>query len=182
MQRWYLGGALVATLTIACAASPGERPARLPVGTTVVLNQPLTVPAGQARVFLQGGRVIERVRLRQYYPHCDFEIRQVSDGSAGIAPDRFTVTAVTEGEEPVVMRQTLHYAGLRLSDMQQDGVSMVSRYLHHWLHSPRQPQVLRLTCHGGFDFPGRAQLPTVAEIRYALGEVVTLSAPASPER
>lgn len=52
--------------------------------------------------------------------------------------------------------------------------SLVSRYVHLYLESKRQPDVMRLTCHGAFDFMWDAELPAVNEMREALGEVVTL--------
>jgi len=149
---------------------------RLPVGTTLVLQQDLAVPAGHARVFLQQGRVVEKHRLDIYRPHCNFEQRTVSDGTARIAADRFTVTAVSMGEDFVVQRRPLVYAALRLVG-DDDSPSMVNRYFHHALESVRQPDVMRLTCHGGFDLPGVAQLPTLADMRAALGETVVIERP-----
>ncbi|HEY0722054.1 MAG TPA: hypothetical protein VGE50_12460 [Gammaproteobacteria bacterium] len=149
---------------------------RMPVGTTLVLHQQLAIPAGNARVFLQSGKVVKKSHLDSYRPHCNFEQRTVSHGTAVIAPDRFTVTAVTAGEDFVVQREGLHHAGWRIVGG-SDGVSMVNRYIAHTLASTSQPQVVRLTCHGGFDFPGRAQLPSLTEIRTALGEVATIELP-----
>lgn len=169
-----------AVVVMAGCATPvldeGAAGYRLPVGATVVLQQELAVPAGHARVFVQQGRVVAKHHLDVYRPHCNFEQRIVSDGTAVIAADRFTVTAVNEGEDFIVQRRTFIYAALRLAD-DDNSPSQVNRYFHYTLASPRQPGVMRLTCHGGFDLPGRAQLPTLADMRTVLGEVAVIERP-----
>lgn len=169
MQRfpWVL----VVAVLVGCAPAAHENlgPSyRILPGTMVALAEPLAVPAGQARVFLQGGEVRAKRRLAVYRPHCNFELRQVSDGSARIEPDHFTITDVRTGDEGVVMRPVLHPATFWQVEG-DDHPGQVSRYVHYALRSARQPQVLRLTCHGGFDFPGRAELPSLEDIRQALG-------------
>lgn len=170
---------LVAAVLAGCATPmldatlPGYR---LPVGTAVVLQRELAVPTGHARVFLQQGRVVEKHRLDIYRPHCNFEQRAVSDGTAVIVADRFTVTAVSVGEDFVVQRRAYVYAALRLAG-DDDSPGQVNRYLHHRLASDRQPEVMRLTCHGGFDLPGLAQLPSLVDMRAALGEVAVIELP-----
>lgn len=175
--RWLLVSAVLGLA--GCAAAPvdeGSPVYRLPVGAVVVLRQELAIPEGHARVFLQGGAVVEKHRLNPYRPHCNFEQRAVSDGTARIVADRFTVTAVSVGEDFVVQRRAYVYAALRLAG-DDDSPGMVNRYLHHRLESARQPQVMRLTCHGGFELPGRAQLPSLVEIHAALGEVAAIERP-----
>lgn len=154
-------------------SAPGYR---LPVGTTVALQQDLVVPAGHARVFLQRGQVVAKHRLDAYRPHCNFEQRAVSDGTAVIVADRFTVTAVSEGTDFVVQRRSFVYAALRLAD-DDTSPSQINRYFHYTLVSPRQPGVMRLTCHGGFELPGAAQLPGLADMRAALGGVAAIERP-----
>lgn len=175
-----LGGVLVLAAVLAGCSVPvvdeGSPGYRLPLGTAVVLRQELKIPEGHARVFLQRGAVVAKHRLDAYRPHCNFEQRQVSDGSAIIAADRFTVTAVTMGEDFVVQRRSFVYAALRLAD-DDSSASLVNRYFHYVLESPRQPGVMRLTCHGGFDLPGLAQLPGMVDVRAALGSVATLELP-----
>src|SRR5512143_4162142 len=93
MTRNALLWVLFAMTLASCAVSPvtdeGSQFYRLPVGTAVVLNQDLTVPAGNARVFLQRGKVVAKNRLDVYQPDCNFEQRTVSDGTAVIKADDF---------------------------------------------------------------------------------------------
>lgn len=172
-----LAAALLLMLT-ACQQAPvrdEDSPrSRIAPGSTVVLNKPLTVPAGHARVFLQGGEVRDKVRLKRYYPHCNFEIRSVSDGTLRIEPGRFLVTDLSTDEVELVRRQgAMQYAALRLSDG-GDMMPQVARLIHHRLHAEGRPEVMRLTCHGGFSDPWQVEYPSISDIRHDLGEWVTL--------
>lgn len=147
---------------------------RIAVGSTIVLNEALTVPAGHARVFLQNGKIKTKVKIERYRPHCNFEVRNVSDGSLQIEPDRFVVTDLIEDEEEVVeKRGPVQYAALKISGG-MDTVTLTSRFVRHSLNSASQPDVLWLTCHGGFADPFDVEYPSISDIRKALGEWVTL--------
>lgn len=171
----------VVLLLAACQQAPvrdeTSHLSRVGLGSTFVLHERLIVPTGYARVFLQGGKVVAKTQLNRYRPHCNFEIRSVSDGTLGIDPDTFLVTGVEEYEEEIVSRpQPLRVAALAGGDNDVgDSISMIARFVRHWLYAERQPEVMRLTCHGGFDFPLDARTPSVAEIRHALGRHVTLN-------
>jgi len=148
---------------------------RIAPGSTITLHEALTVPAGHTRVFLQNGKVKGKTKLDQYYPHCNFEVRSVSNGTLRIEPDVFTVTAVTEDEEEVVTRTSpLRLASWRFSGG-GDSVVLLTRFVAHRLDSPRQPQVMRLTCHGGFADPWQVDYPSITDIRQALGKLATVT-------
>ena len=51
---------------------------------------------------------------------------------------------------------------------------MISRFVRHKLYSDTQPEVMRFTCHGGFDEPWQAETPSINDIRQVLGKLVTL--------
>lgn len=169
---------LTVMLASACQQAPvrdEDSPrSRIGVGSTIVLNETLTIPTGHARVFLQNGKVKAKVRLDRYRPHCNFEVRTVSDGDVQIEPDRFVVTDRIEDEEEVVeKRGPVKYAGLKIGGV-MDTVTLTSRFVQHRLNSAAQPDVLWLTCHGGFDDPFDVDYPSISDIRKALGEWVTL--------
>jgi len=167
-------------LLVACQQAPikdeNSPRMRIPPGSVITLHQTLKVPAGHARVFLQNGKVVAKHRLNQYYPFCDFEIRSVSDGTLQITADTFTVTKVIDNETEVVSTPSAlrHVAWGMGHEIQDDGMPMVTRSVQHRLHSPRQPQVMRLTCYGGFSDPWKVAYPTITEIRHALGEIATV--------
>lgn len=171
---------VAATLLLAaCQQAPvrdeASHRSRVGVGSTFVLHQGLSVPAGHARVFLQGGSVVAKTKLDRYRPHCNFEVRQVSDGTLRIEPDAFLVTGIDEYEEEIVARPQRTRVAALVGGESFDALSVIARFVRHRLSSERQPGVMRLTCHGGFDLPRDALTPSIAEIRQALGEVATLN-------
>ncbi len=180
MTRLSLLWVLSAMALVSCAVSPvtdeSSQYYRLPVGATVVLNQDLIVPEGNARVFLQDGKVVKKTRLHVYQPHCNFQQRTVSDGTAVIKADRFKVTAVSVGDDMVVQNNAQVYVSMVIGGG-RDGVTMINRYVRHTLSSSSQPQVMYLTCHGGFQMPYQAQFPSLIDIRAALGGVATIELP-----
>jgi hypothetical protein len=181
MMPKITGVVAAAVLLAGCQQAPvrdeASHDSRVSVGSSFVLHESLSVPAGHARVFLQGGKVVAKKKLDLYRPHCDFEVRSVSDGSLRIAPDSFLVTKVIVYEEEVVSRpQPLRYAAYPMVRVSGgDGsFSLITRFVRHNLSSEKQPEVMRLTCHGGLDMPFYARTPGIAEIRQALGKYVTL--------
>jgi hypothetical protein len=150
---------------------------RIPTGSSITLERKLPVPAGHSRVFLQYGEVVAKVKLEKYQPHCNFEVRQVSTGESVIEPDSFSVTALIEDEEEVVQQQAPRQLASLYSDLSLGGGDMVpllSRFVRHTLHSTRQPDVMYLTCHGGFSEPWQVKTPGVSDIRQVLGDIATV--------
>lgn len=180
MVRLVLWGGLVVGLS-ACQFAPvtddSSPRSRLAPGSLLVLHEPLVVPVGHARVFLQAGAVVSKRQLDTGLPHCNFELTTLSDAPQVIRPGRFTITAVHWDEEWVV-----HYGppGWRYTDSDgaDNAAPLITRLLHHRLAAAQQPELMRLTCHGGFDDPWYAQFPSVRQIRQALGEWVTIEPPA----
>jgi hypothetical protein len=118
-----------------------------------------------------------------FWPNCNFEVGRLDqENSQIIEPDRFTVRRSQFLTEEVVQRaEAVHLASLRLADGQDSGGhSMIYEGWHLWLESPDQPDVRRLTCRGVFADPHRADPPSIAEIRDALGDIATLLLPGSP--
>jgi len=146
---------------------------RIVAGSRITLHQELVIPANQVRLFLQRGQVLTN-NFDQYYPHCNFEIRTLSDHAWSIVPDEFLVTRVRQGFEEVVSLKPIKVAALGATALYYAVYPMVSRYIHLYLASERQPDVMRLTCHGAFDELPDADLPTVDEIGEALGGLATL--------
>lgn len=162
---------------VACQTAPvtdeKSTHSRLPAGTLLVLHQAITVPDGHARVFMQNGKIRAKHKLDMYYPHCNFEIERVSDGSIQIAPGEFTITHLSLNEEMVVQGVTPPKNGLiKVSSVDgMDTVTLINRLIHHWLDAPAQPDLRRLTCHGGFAEVWNASYPSVYSIRHSLGEM-----------
>jgi len=146
-------------------------------GSQLVLKQPLLVPAGRARVFIQAGSSADapsRVLsggFDHYRPHCAFEIRHVDHGGFTIEPDTFVIRWVQGSLERVVMADTLRLAALHLGmgvGLDSGGSSAYHQGYHFWLASERQPEVMRMSCYGVYAEPFELYPPTLQEIREAL--------------
>ncbi len=145
-------------------------------GYRLVLHRPVTVPPERARVFIQEGRVTG-TGFDSYRVSCNLEVRRLSERPQVIEPDTFVVNRVQAFFEEVARNRwsPRRLAGLGLAGGEVDsGLSDIFRGWHFWLHSPRQPDVIRLTCRGVFAAPWEAVPPTLEEIAEALGAVATL--------
>lgn len=149
---------------------------RVPVGSRIVLNQPLEVRAGHTRVFLQRGAVTGFSDLDQYWPSCSFEVRDLRQEPQQIAPDTFTVRQVQQGYTQIVGQPQLQVAGLGLFSLteREIGQPLVSRYYDIWLASDQQPNVMRLRCFGAMADLSQAWLPRYPEIEAVLGTIATI--------
>jgi hypothetical protein len=176
-------GVALAVLTLTACAPMAVKDetspySRIQKGSTIVLEQSLPIPSGATRVFLQDGQVSRSGGVNIYYPHCNFEVRTLSDGSGRIQPDRFTVTGIQPGRVEVVREhQPFQLASLYLMVAGDDNATPppISRLVHYRLESQMQPDVMRLTCHGGFADDWEADYPSVADIRQALSGVARLA-------
>ena len=148
-----------------------------PTGTQVELKQALTIPPGRTRVFLQGGKVTQG--FDQYAPNCNFEIRTLSEQPQVISPEAFLVVKVQRlTEEVVLLSKPFRVAGMGFAGMDSDsGEPMIVRGVHLWFGSDTQPDVMRLTCRGGFDDPWRVDPPSINEMQTALGDYARLILP-----
>jgi len=145
------------------------------VGGHVQLHQPLQVEAGEARVFLQQGRV--RQGFGFYLPHCSFEIRSVQHSGVAIPPGRFEITRVTHVLTEVVQARPVKIAARFLSGMDGNGISQRFEGYHFRLNSARHPQVFRMSCFGVHAVPPDLDAPTLREIRETLGSIGSLHRP-----
>ncbi|RTZ73354.1 MAG: hypothetical protein DSZ00_03040 [Gammaproteobacteria bacterium] len=145
-------------------------------GYRLILHQPIVIPPQRTRIFIQGGRIVG-TGFDSYEVSCNIEVRKLKDEPQRIEPDTFVVNLVQDFFEEVAAigwkAQTV--AGLGLAGADVDGSpSMIYRGYHFWLHSPTQPDVIRLTCRGVFADPWEAYPPTYEEIEATLGRVASL--------
>ena len=119
-------------------------------GSTLVLNKPVEIPAGEAHVDLQNGQLSGGVD--EYTVNCRFEIENL--GPHTVTPDTFQITDASDSQEwvsqPDIMR---FYKELRLK-------------------SERQPEVLKLVCQD-WAGPLQGRSVTVGEIQKAVGAYFT---------
>lgn len=153
----------------------GEQGDWIPIGSDghVEVKQAITIPAGRARVFLQRGVPIPLGALDSYDTSCSFELRELAGSETRIPPGRFLIENVEIGSEPVVRIADVRMASLTLRGLQDPGPS-IYRFYRFRLFSPGLPELLSLTCRGALADQPESRLPTLAEIRQALGTVVEL--------
>lgn len=182
-----------ATVFVASCAGSGPGPlgeryqTPIPQGSTLVLEQDLQVPSGDARVFMQGGRVMRDALLGgmdRFKPRCSFGLERQGDERlvATIEADRFTTgPARTRAyvrhwpEEGIqVAGRSLSFGiGLAMNDAGGADIGYLTYVLEIPVSSSGQPQVDDFTCK--VDKPKNWQGKLGLEaIREAAGDLVTV--------
>ena len=141
-----------------------------PADLHVVLERPLTVPAGAATVRLQAGKPVAMNAVEETDPYCIFEISTVSDRSQTVAPGSYAVRRIE--------REVVDFAGMPVSPMaaalgaaSADGPSQMYFVTEFSLMSARQPAVRSLRCQSnelGITSPNRHFL-SLDEMKHAVG-------------
>ena len=148
------------------------------VGTELEVAEPLQVPAGLARVYLQGGEVVRYADIDQYQPFCYFLMRQTSPVARDIRPAVFYVSSVELREQDVRLATPLRIVHLGALGG-TDGPGVIAFETHMVLDIGDQADPERLVCSGAFAPPAEATPIRLAEMRLALGKKVTVRAPGS---
>lgn len=155
------------------AADASSHHRSVPVGTVLVLHRELTIAPTYARVFFQNGHAGSAIS--EYQPHCQLEVRRVLPVTQTVQPDEFVIRKVVYDIIDVAAAP-----GVKLAWIMSGAGGEVSDIMMAWdmrLHSDKQPQVVKLMCGGAFDSPGRARLPSLEEMRAALGSYASLRVP-----
>ena len=191
MKPRFASTALLSAAAIAlagCASSgPGPFGERyqtpIPAGSTLVLERELSVPSGEARVFMQDGRVISEAVLggaSRFRPRCSFGLERKGNERlvSTIEPDRFRTGkpwtrayAQNWPEEGVQVASTSLLIGQASSERGGAGLGYLTYVIEIPLSSSSQPQVDDFTCK--VDRPGewRGRLGLEA-IQEAAGGIV----------
>jgi hypothetical protein len=180
MNRALITTALVTALS-ACQYQPArdvDNPYyQVPVGSTLVLNEPLEIPSGEAGVYVQGGEVKSYWSVNKYEGHCKFEMWNIVERRRVVKPDRFAVQKVGRDREYVQARPGLRYAS---EDGSGGGPFVEIGKTLLYLHSPTQPNVYRMTCQRWDDFTDPVPM-SIRDIRKALGKRFSLELPQERE-
>ena len=149
----------------------------IPVGSTVTLNETLSVRPRHTQAFIQDGeQAYQRTFLRgydQYYPFCYFEVHDVVDREQIIDPDTFNIIRLSREQTDIVQAYPAQLSGLSAGD-DDGGPPYIVDLNIMWLESSSQPHVKKLACASGFADPFDARLPTIEEIQHTLGQVASL--------
>ncbi|MCW9013099.1 MAG: hypothetical protein OQL06_04890 [Gammaproteobacteria bacterium] len=147
---------------------------RVPIGSSLILNQNLSILPNVARAHIQYGKLVSKKAIDMYYPHCEFEIRTLKETSQTIYPDTFTIYQV---DHDIQWSQTdVMVASLSRFDMgmSNEGISLVAYANEYYLESASQPDVFRLTCLHWQEHSNAYHL-SINEVRKVLGGIFTLA-------
>jgi len=181
IREWLV---LLVALGLAACQSAGLQAGRFgnPVsaGTELELVEPLPVPAGLARVYLQAGEVRRYGDIDQYQPFCYFLMDAPAPLARTIQPARFTVRSVVLREQDVRLQRPVRVAGWGGAVGISDGLGVIAFETHMLLDAPDPAAPGRLVCSGAFAPPFEAEPIRLAEMRLALGARVIVRLPEVP--
>jgi len=165
--------------TLSMSSSPSTP---VPKGALIELQQTTTIRPGSTRVWFQSGRLAPGYDW--YEPTCSLEVRRLDQhAEQTIQPGRFTVRRIQ------LMRDQarLDMRGPQLAAVNvlaglggglgNNGYFRIWKGYHFWLESAEQPDVLRMTCKGGYADEWEARAPSLADIQNALGEMASVHLP-----
>jgi hypothetical protein len=176
-MRWLL---IVSTMVLTACQSwhePSETSPyyAVPVGSRLILNQPITIPADKASIYIQRGQAVSYSGRDFYYANCQFEVNTVKSVAQTIEPDEFIVNRVSQRIEV----NRLFVPGTMIAGMGIHKSDVTDKFYGRvlYLRSSKQPDVFRISCGRWDDRPLSNHL-TIQEIRGALGDLFTLRLPA----
>jgi len=149
---------------------------QIPVGSRLVLHQPIEIPPTAATVRLQFGKIVSRSHTQEFEPVCIFESKLVGKTAQRIVPDSFEITRVRR-DSSSLSAQAAPSTGLIKAFWRDDAGSSRQYYkTEMFLRSTKQPQILYMTCQQAWEPGGSLDLRplTIAEIRQALGDYFSL--------
>jgi hypothetical protein len=160
----------------AALKDPSSPYAKVPIDTSLEIKQPITVPPGSTRVFVQLGKITRG--FNRYAPNCNIEVAKIDwDNPQSIEPGVYRIARVQRSTEEVVEARTVMVAsiGSQIAKGGPDdgGATLIYQGYHFWLDGP-DPNVRRLSCRGAYADPANAQPPSINEIRQAIGDLMTL--------
>lgn len=131
----------------------------VPAGTKIVQHQALTIPTGNAHVFLQYGKITTASKVNRYESHCRFEVNNLSAiPPQVIEPGTYSVTAVN-----------LHM--IMVIDM-----SVFNYITEMCLHDATNPNIRRISC-GNWANTDTGNYLSTPEMQQALGDYFEIVLP-----
>lgn len=157
----------------ACSAPPVKDPDSflysVPVGSKLILNKEITIPANLARRYFQNGRAIQKNELNIYYPHCSILMNTLVDYERVIKSTVFNIYKVEDQRDYAQRR--VYVASSFLSNM--DGPTIIGYASLYYLRSPDEPDVRSLEC-VRWDDPVHIQFLSINEVKKTLGVYFSL--------
>ena len=147
----------------------------VPVGSTMALNQAVTISGDQVATYVQNGELMSYDAVNKYNPNCKFEIYTMSEHSRTVAPDTFEIIKVVDEIESSSIQKSTQLAVLgntyALGMLDRSYVFNYATMMY--LNSEKQNDVYRMTCQHWEDVKDDRYL-SVTQMREAMGEIFTL--------
>jgi hypothetical protein len=143
----------------------------IPVGSTLILNRPISIPANLGRTFFQSGKIVSENSINIYYPHCSLTVNTILDYERTISPTQFTIYKVMDNEE--YAQGYILYASSNIN-VSSDGPIITGLASYYYLRSPTESDVRTLECIQ-WDSPYENNYLSIREVRKALGDVFSLN-------
>ncbi len=164
---------MITTLT-ACQSTPlliaGTPFTEVPLNSHLMLNQELDIAPGQVAVYIQNGKIIPAENIKQRQPNCKFEINTIEDTARKVMPDKFKIDRFILDSNFVSSGKIL-LAGLGIMHVSGGSATAEIYTTELFLHSDKQPDVLRLSCEHWED-PADGDYLTLDQIKRALGKII----------
>jgi len=147
----------------------------VPVGSSIVLNQEVTISGDQVATYVQNGELMSYDAVNKYYPNCKFEIYTMSEQPRTVERDNFEIIKVVdEIESSSILKNTqLAVRGNAYVFGMLDRSYVFNYATMMYLKSEKQKDVYRMTCQHWEDVRDDRYL-TVVQMRKAMGDVFTL--------
>lgn len=178
-------GSLILVGTVlgtSCSTTPPASMMDIQTNSLFELKQPITIPAGKAKTFIQFGKISGQSFDRREQ-HCRLEINELQQHKTTIQPEKFRIHKIQIGEEQIATQRLpagIKFAFVSNASAQADNQPPETMdYVHFYLESKTQPNVLRLTCAGALsngnpmDAPSSYR-PQRTEINQILGQIGTI--------
>lgn len=167
----YLIASLIACVLLvltACSSGAAKDPDSflysVPVGSKLILNKEITIPANRSRRYFQNGRAVLKKEIDIYYPHCSLLMNTPADHERVVKPTIFEIYKVVDDSDyaqlPVyVASRDFPYV---------DGPTIVGYASIYYLRSAEEPDVRSLEC-ARWDDPVSIRYLSINEVKKAVG-------------
>lgn len=181
MKKFVLPGLCV--FLCSCAATPGETRtnyfADIPIGSTLTVNQPLTIPANEVRASLQFSRQLRIQELDKWEPYCQLVVKTLIREEKRIPAIDFRITRVVRDEEPFtrlkkskrLMVASADENFSYLSTRDDSHTWLIKTYMY--LESDEYPDIYRMVCGQVWDGYTSRRL-YMREFQEAVGNFITI--------
>lgn len=140
-------------------------------GNILVIKKSLVIPAGEARVTIQYGKVASIAGIELYHPRCWFISRVIKNEAQIINVGEFRIAKVRETYNSVQRTTGFPFAGLSLASSSSPTAD--EYFTEMDIVSNTQSNISRLIC-SHWEDPYDAKHLTLKQINVALGELAEI--------